>query len=39
MTSLFTRLRSFFQDTDRYSGINELYRLESEPTRQVDLIE
>lgn len=39
MTSIFTRLRSFFQDADRYSGVNELYRLEGEPVRQIDLIE
>jgi len=39
MTSLFTRLRSFFQDSDRYSGVSELYRLEAEPTRQIELIE
>lgn len=39
MTSLFTRLRSFFQDSDRYSGVNELYRLEAEHSRQIDLIE
>jgi hypothetical protein len=39
MTSIFTRLRSFFSESDKLSGVNELYRLESDPVRQIDRIE
>lgn len=38
MASLYTRLKTFFKNADKFSGINELFQLESLEARPIDQI-